>query len=1299
VNLLSAFAERLRSGKRLPAVWAACLCLIGLLATAPGWSQTAGMAGIQGTVLDESGAVVANATVTATNNETHLATVRNTTNDGVFTIAPILPGTYTVEVVMPGFSDYQQKNLSIDAMKMTPLNIVLKTGAANETVIVSEAPPSLDTNSATLGGIMENKQYANLPIQMGGQQRDPTAFATLMPGAQGGARAPIIGGSANYSAELYLDGLPLTVATQQGDNRVVMNSISVDSIDQFQVQTSAIPPEYQGAGLMNFTIKRGGSQFHGSANVLARNTVFDTWTYTQKRSYSTTGVKPNRYENQNEVTGTIGGPVPFGWFKDRVFFFEGFMRYHGRAGANPGYLTVPTLKMRDGDFSELLAANGGTGYVLYDPLSTATCTANNGGNYCRYPFGQAWTGVSDAKQATNMIPAGYLSPIAKYMQKYLPTPSNSKTQNNWLGGQPSGYDNWMSNSRIDVKINDAQSLSLVYAHGTRKNVPYTLLATTTLPLPYIQASSAQVDIDLANVYHTYTISPRMVNSAKFGFLHFGGPPITAATDLGAGNPYSATAAGITNLPIGQASNEFPGTAFNTFSTTNANDPVKWTGNGASQASYTSKSLGYTFGDNVLYQVGRHSFTFGAQYQMLEANADTYDGPSGILTSTYTHAPTAGLASSSSLVSNTGFSYASFLIGGVGSMATTIQSIGVVGGRYHTFAPYMNDDYKVNSKLTLNLGFRWDYLPPYHEASDRWSFLNPTLTNTITGNAGMMQFAGYGANTCNCRTPVETYWKNFGPRLGLAYSIDDKTVIHAGFGIFYSHGGGVGGRAGAATGTGQLGYSTTPSFSETPAAPAFWLNNGSTWTSNNMANTAFGGAGFTLPTPTGVSAAGQQLNTGNYVNGSGAYVQSAGSVGYADPYVSGRAPTFNFFNFGVQRSLTHSTTLSVNYSGSESHFIPAGSSAAVGQWANQLDPKYMVGLATTKTGTGANILSAQATTANIGAAQAAMSSIKVPYSGYAAAGNANAKATIQQMLLAFPQYSGVSNTWGYNVGNNSYHSLQVSLVQRDWKGLSFQAHYTFSKNIGDDGTYRSGYDIPAAAIDAGGKSFTRGRADRSWTTVSIPHSLRAFGVYQSPFGKGKIGSDNFWVSKLAGDWLLSGIYSYSQGTPLAITAGTCYSTGGTCMPNLNTNFSGNAKVSNFALDSQPHIDVNAFIAPAYYGSTQACTKNCTQMFGNAPRSAAYGLRAPNSYNLDMGLKRTFPLPGDRFKLQIEANCLNVTHAHTFGGIGTSLPAPAATSSDAATVHYVQPADPKNWAFGLATTASGNRDWQFAGHITF
>ena len=1268
-------------------------------------AQMGGASGLQGTVTDQTGAVVPHATVTATNNDTHIATTREATGEGLYLLSPILPGTYTVTVSAPGFSEYVQQNIICSALNTTGLNIALRPGAQTETVTVTAAPPALQTESAQLGGLVENKAYNNLPIQMSGQQRDPTAFATLLPGAQSGSRAPVIGGTSNYLAELYLDGLPITVATQQGDNRIIFNAVAMEAIDSLQVLTSSIPPEFQGAGLLNFTTKSGTAKYHGSANIFFRNTVFDTWTYTQKQTkvYDASGnqvAAKKPYENQNELSLSAGGPIPLTHQKGFAHFT--WDRFHGRSAPNPGLMTVPTLAMRTGDFSALLAKNGGPGYILYNPLSQSTCMANNGGNYCRYAYGQAWTGAPTTSEnvATNVIPTNNISKIAQAWQNGLPKPSNSNLQNNYLGGMPSGYDNWSFVGRVDYDMTPTQRISAVWARGSRLNVPYTYGETVAMPYPYSYATTARVRIDLANVQHTWTLSSSMLNQFKFGFLYFGGPPVGNITQ--GDTTYSATGVGVTNLPIGQASDEMPGITFNG----GGNVQKAW-GHGSSLASYTSRALGYTYGDNLQWTKGKHAIEFGFQFQFLEANADTADGPSSALSTNYSVNPTASISGVNSAAASTGDSYASFLLGGVQSSGTTIQTFGVTGGRYHPFAPYVADNWKVTPKLTLNLGLRWDYLPPYTETKDRWSFLNPNITNTITGNPGMMQFAGnHGAGiSCNCRTPVETYWKNWGPRLGLSYQYDDKTVVHAGFGLFYSHGGGVGGRAGSFQGTGANGYSASASpTSELASAPSYWLNNSDAYTTAGMNNTAFGGPSYTLPTPPGATAAGQVLGTGAYMLNN--VYQNPTTVGYADPILSGRAPTFAFYNFGIQRALTPNITLSVNYSGSESHFLATGTTSGPsrGYWANQLDPKYMVGLATTKVASGknakTNILSAQANDANIATAQSAMPDISVPYAAYRTAGNASASATIQRMLLAFPQY-GVSDVWG-NVGNNSYHALQLSLIQRNWNGLQYQLHYTYSKNLGDDGSYRSGYDIPAAAIDAGGKSFHRGGADRSWTTNSIPQALSIFGTYDSPFGKGKLGANNYWLRSLAGGWLVSGIFKYTSGSPLAILPTSGYAVAGQAMPNLNPAYAGkDARVGKWAYDDKQHIDPNAFIAPQFYGSSQACTSNCVSMIGNAPRTRAYGLSNPSYYNLDMAMKRSFPLVKDRLKLQLEANCLNVTHKHTFGGIGVTLPAQstdaalsAAAAAGTPTVYY----NAKS-AFGKVTKADGNRDFQFAAHITF
>ena len=165
----------------------------------------------------------------------------------------------------------------------------------------------------------------------------------------------------------------------------------------------------------------------------------------------------------------------------------------------------------------------------------------------------------------------------------------------------------------------------------------------------------------------------------------------------------------------------------------------------------------------------------------------------------------------------------------------------------------------------------------------------------------------------------------------------------------------------------------------------------------------------------------------------------------------------------------------------------------------------------------------------------MSGLKIP-TFYQNAANANPNSsvlTLAQGLAAFPQYSGVTDLWGANTANLTYHSFQIMLLQRTAHGLSFNVNYTYSKNIGDDGTFRSGFDIPAAAISGGGQSWKQDRIERSWTTVSAPQILHAFGVYQLPFGKNKIGGNSMLVRTLAGGWTISGIYTYGSGTPLAV----------------------------------------------------------------------------------------------------------------------------------------------------------------------
>jgi hypothetical protein len=1318
--------------------WFSVLCISAcfLLLIQPALGQTAGEAAISGMVTDGTHASISGATVTAHNVQTGVDTSRVTSSSGLYQISPLIVGTYTVTVSATGFETLKQESVVLAQNQILGFNPVLKVGNQKETVTVTDAPPSLDTVSAELGSNIEAQEFMDLPVLMNSQQRDITSFSNLLPGAQAGSRSSLFSGTANRVQEVYLDGIPLTTISQIGDNRPIFNVIPSDAIGEIGALTSGQSVEYQGAGSVNYNMKSGGNNLHGAVADYVRNTAFDTWGFTAPgatKSVLVNGVvtsvpadKP--MEHQNELSISAGGPIVIPHVFDghnKLFWFGAYDKAHSRNGVNPASGTVPTTKMRGGDFSELLTGNNtaGINYVLYDPTSQAACTQNSTTGPCRYAFGQvAGTGQgpngNPSGTITNVIPSGLvsmLSPISKQMESFLPQPINSSITSNYLGGVPNGYDNWLLSARIDYTVSPKQTIAGTFADGHRVAWPYTSSSNEILPLPYLPTTFSTVVGHWYDLSDSYTFTSNLVNQLKYGYSYFGGPPIRNITQ--GVSQYEATAMGIgfSGLPANsQALTEFPTVNF-----AGSNAQTQW-GEGSSGVTATTVTNTHNLVDNLLWLKGKHAITVGIQMQWLEENADTADGPTNMLQLNYATAETSGITETlksgayvPSYTSGTGYSYASFMLGAVNGTGLTYQPFSVVGGRYHTVAPYIQDTFTISPKLTLTLGLRWDYIPTYREAKDRWSFLNPTLTNPLTGNPGALQFAGsWGGSgvSCNCRTPVSDYMKNYGPRAGLAYSINNKTVVRAGYSLVYSHAGGTGGAGGAYNGTGNLGFSVSPSWADgaagPSAGPAFYLNNGTGFTAAGIANTNLGGAGyaFALSAPGAIS---QTLNVGNTVDANGNYIAPGGAPGYADPYLSGRAPEFSFWNFGVQRELTSNMTLTVNYAGSESHFI-SGASNMRGLQAGQIDPKYL------QLG---SLLSGAATATNLAAANTAgaalgLPAITAPYANFSTAAGTSGgagKATIARALTWMPQFSGSTDTWPV-VANANYHSLQVSLAKRMSKGLVFNFNYTYSKNIDDTGTQRSGYAIPATAL-LSGKSFPVNRIDRSISPNSVPNSYAFFGNWKFPALAVKAGGGNPVVKWVVNDWSMAWVATYVSGTPLYVTADNGCANAGTCMPDVNPNYRpnsirANGKWGQGALSNNlgKYNYLNGYINTSTPGSGSAYSttvngvstttqvlcaastnaycnagvaSNATYMIGDAPRWS-FGLRNPSVPNLNLSVRRTFPLVSDRLKFQFAADCTNVANKVTFGGIKVD----ASTSN-----------------FGQVTSASGNRDFQFSGRVIF
>ncbi|WP_420239121.1 hypothetical protein ACOBR2_05915 [Telmatobacter bradus] len=549
-------------------------------------------------------------------------------------------------------------------------------------------------------------------------------------------------------------------------------------------------------------------------------------------------------------------------------------------------------------------------------------------------------------------------------------------------------------------------------------------------------------------------------------------------------------------------------------------------------------------------------------------------------------------------------------------------------------------------------------------------------------------------------------------MSLYYARFSKTILRTGAAMVYSQAGGVGGRAGSATGTGQTGFNmsatgATEISSGVSAGPSYYLNNSTAFTSAGIANTALlGGVSMpSAPTP-GVSA--QELNTGYYYSGSGTKAVSANSVSYADPYLSGRAPVIELWNFGIERSLTPDLTLGVNYVGNESHFIVNSGTTgtnARGYWTNQLNPKYLAVLGSVKDSTNsAPILTSTATAANAAIVASYFPTANIP-SFITSASSYTGAATIAQALTAFPQYSGVTDTWG-NTGNYSYHSLQVTLNQRMHKGLTYNVNYTYAKNVGDDGTFRSGFDIPAAAISNGTKAYKQNRIDRGLTSLSMPHTIHAYGVYKLPFGKNALGNSLPVISPIISGWQISGIYQFSSGTPIAtiFSGPTTTNTGtlplqGTAMPDMNSSYKGNGRTQ-YKYGNGPkgrtacslgiaaiggscakvqYLDTNAFSTP-----TNAASTGTQYLIGNAPRTRAYSaMRNPYYWNVDAGVRRTIDLHKYNAQFTFEADVTNVWNHATFGSPSASW---ASGSSTYGTISAM-------------SSSYAPRDWQFAGHLSF
>jgi len=1282
-----------------------------LLVTSVARAQLAGTGAITGTVTDQTGAVIPGATVTATSNSTSVPTIRTTTGAGDYAITPLLPSVYTVTVSAKGFGSVVRKNITVDALSTISLPFKLTVGDVSTSVTVSDTTPVLETSNATLGTVMDHEMYANLPLLMGAggnaDQRRATDFAYLAPGVQSTtssgpinstSTSPIVNGSGpgGNVQEVYIDGINLPEADGVGDPRFTWTAIGVDAVNQFQVETNGVNTQYAGQGVQNYSVKTGGNAYHGSIYEYLRNTMFDAWQFTSKVPTLNGsgvivpgGIKPR--ENMNEVGMVISGPI----IKDKLFLFGNYGQYRYAHGASFSPYTMPTAAMMGltvsgqalgyADYSGYAAANGGA--HIYDPATqTPGCAGTTASPCTRTPF----MGMKNGLATADVIPANRISAASNYYDQFV-VPyeqliSQSSYSSNLNFGTPTGLSNWYMTNRIDYNMNAKNTISAIIALGRQASTGPN--SGSGLHPPFNAGQSYHPDTSIDILKDTYVFSPHLVNQFAIGFGRYESDSVTPDRN----HLYAATTAGILNMPAGQSSDGYPA--------------IKWSGNYDAPATWGGYSWNdkinntYTATDSIQWTFGRHNVNLGGQMVWVQYNYYSVLGGSSPMSFTFASSQTGQFATTGSgTTSTTGSPYASYLLGAVNASSASVGIPGLAT-RWPDPSFWGQDDIKVTRKLTMNLGLRWDIFPSITEAHNVFTFLNPTGINSITGNLGTLDFAGNGnpAQYCNCSRPSPIYWKNIAPRVGLAYSVDAKTVFRAGYTVNFARGNWTSGsQSGSPSQTGITPSATAPGGIS--SAPAFYWDATACSINANDASPCGWTGSVVAPTPPvgGTSLAEYGTTETSVLTNAGGFTFT-----YWDPYRGSRTPEYINWNVSLQRQLTSAMSINVSYVGSQGHFLSAGYNPARG---NHLTENYAAmagynvvggvavacGLATCGQNGNSTVLGSKATAANLTVAQGLGFTPPNPFT----TATYYASNAVPSYFVQYPQFSGVSDTTGFT-GNTNFNAFEIQVRQHASHGLDFMFNYTFSKSIDDVGTFRV-YDNP--------------RLERAISAADQPENLTATAVYALPFGKDHIGGTNRLISAFAGGWKLSTIFSDHSGLPIVFTGTGCGGSSilGTCMPSIvpgqtsrtgvsyktapggitaanyavNRYFNGNAfvvaqnitpttqaigtTVPIMSSGTQTGLSYNAGAGPAFY------------VAGNSPRVGALNTFGMGFYDFDFALKRDFHIYKEAV-LQFDAEVSNATNHVVW-------PSPNGVVGGSTFGQYT--AGPNNFA----------RDFQFGGRINW
>jgi hypothetical protein len=1192
---------------------------MGLLGAKAAYGQGGYTSQIRGVVTDQSGAVVGNATVTITNDGTNITQTAHSDDHGQYFLSGLRPSVYTIKAQGTGFQIAEKTNVVLQVDQQTTVDFVLHPLGVSQKLEVTATAPLLDTESATLGTDITSEYVHELPLV----NRSFFGLTFLAAGVTEVAGSGTTdnypsgtnftsNGQRNATAEIRLDGALISAPEQgEGGNSNVYYEPLVEGMQEMKVQNNSFSAEFgnNGGTVVNMVMKSGTDAFHGSGWYFLQRAQLDARDFFNPANI---GPKPDSRRDQGGFS--LGGPIR----KNRTFFFVDFEKV-ASSSAQSGVVTVPTLAERQGDFSA--AAN-----AIYDP------TAQGCGNPC------VTRPQVQSNGQLNVIPTSEQDPIGMAVLNLYPKPNLAGEFNNYNYTTLANAPDYQFDIKIDHQINDSNRINGRYSRGWNN---YTTPLTLGDGFDNDGIASGVTVAQNFSLEYTWTINPKIVwtNHAGVDRVHeLSLPGIPTISSFNASLP-----AGVQGLP-------------SVFQTANGIDKMPtflmqgsspWTNlydQCCINTSFAHTLISYS--SQLVISKGSHLIKVGGEQRIFYNNFWQPNYPTGFMTFTDdTTSPTPNSDcdpnSPPNTCNSTGNPFASLAFGYGDNINASSQLVVTpsVANKSMETGFYVQDDWKVNSKLTINLGLRYQWSSPYTSRGNQIEFsnfaansgVNLDLTSLPAAAAaqgalsvqGQMQSAGlsYPASqavlgttqfpTSSMRT-VPTYWKDLGPRLGFAYQIDPQTVVRGGAGIYF-------------------GMSPATNF-QYPGS-AFRKTANIFFTNDNFATQS---ATLTNPFPAGFTGP-QGTQYGQFAN-----------WGYQNPNDLGttaaRDANIYQWNLGIQRLLPSQIVLGVDYSANRSTHLPwSGTNnqafitssllSQITAAVTPTDPTCLVDSCVSnflQTSVGNPFYSMFNTPCTSTASNPCFNEANSNYGG--------ATLPLGTLLNKYPQFNGDFEGLMLEEASSWYNALQVRFQKRTTHHVSFEGSYTISKITDNSSAGRNNW---VGALGAGiPQQLDRLNLEHSIGANDTPQRLALAAVVDIPIGRKQWigGNMNRVVDGFVGGWSLATIVTEQSGQPMALSMSNARLANGTQRPQvvcsqLKTGTSMHSVALDWQNEVKTYLNANCFADPG------------DQVPGNAPRYFS-GLRVDGIHNMDLNVYKSF-VPKEGMRIEVRAEMFNFTNHPRFG----------------------------------------------------